>query len=218
MPCAAKVGMRGRRGRWPAMSEIVANVRRPVWTGSQAVAGLWLPAWVPLAERERRLLRAWRTGSRAWRFAQGDLLRWPAAERIDCTRLPAQALCVLADGRLAGAPLAADELALAAADVDLLLVDGAHVVGLRLADARALDLSAAIDLGGYAVHEPFDCTRSVARPEADALAGKDVRALVGDKVPPPSEERGKLIAALREQAEAEEKARAGRGAGGAGGA
>jgi hypothetical protein len=201
------------------MNDVVANVRRPVWTGSQAVAGLWLPAWVPLAERERRLLRAWRTGSRAWRFAQGDLLRWPTAERIDCSRLPAQALCALADGRLAGAPLAADELALAAADVDVLLVEGAHVVGLRLADARVLDLSAAIDLGGVALHEPFDCTRSVARPKADELAGKDVRALVGDKVPPPSEERGKLIAALREQAEqaAEAEARQRRGIGGVGG-
>ncbi len=65
----------------------LANLRVPLWQGRQPVAALWLSsAWLEQAQREARLLQAWRTGSHAWRFADGDLLCLPEPIWMECAQ------------------------------------------------------------------------------------------------------------------------------------
>lgn len=171
-----------------------ATVRIPLWSGMQAVAALWFDGDRRSAEaRALCMIAAWRPGARALRFAEGDLLRFPAAALCACETLPGQALCAVAPGVLASAPLAGDELA-AARGADLLLVRDARLLALRTADARELDLSVWIELGEYAVHDTFDCTPPPA-PLADAraLRGQSLREALGDKAPAPSQELKRFL-------------------------
>ena len=49
--------------------------------------------WDVAAQREARLLQAWRAGSQAWRFADGDLLCLPEPRWMDCDQAPGLPLC-----------------------------------------------------------------------------------------------------------------------------
>lgn len=170
------------------------TVRIPLWSGMQPVAALWFDAERGSTEtRALRMIAVWRSGARALRFAEGDLLRFPAAMLCVCESLPGEALCTVAPGVLASAPLAGDELA-TARGADLLLVRDARVLALRTGDARELDLSAWIDLGAYAVHDTFDCTPPPAPPaEVRALRGQSLREALGDKAPAPSPEMQRFL-------------------------
>lgn len=201
------------------MSNHIAAVRIPLWRGVQPVVALWFPADAPKGDapkdqmshadaRAARMLAHWRTGAKALRFAEGDLLRYPAPRWLDCDTLPALALCLDARGALTSAPLRPDERAahdensshrthaLAANDADLLLVGGGRVLALRQADGAPLDLSRLIDIDDYALREPFDCSAAVPMPDASKLVGRQVRELLGDKIPPPSAERDAFLERL----------------------
>ena len=145
-----------------------ATVRVPLWTGVQPVAGLWFDA----AQRDSdahaaRVLAHWRPGAQALRFADGDLLRFPQSVLADCTTLPGLALCRLDGERggsvLASAPLTVAERA-AMRGVDVVLVRGARMHGLRFADGAALDPSTWLDLGDLTLHDTFDCSATVVAP------------------------------------------------------
>ncbi|MBP6750299.1 MAG: hypothetical protein KA144_11720 [Xanthomonadaceae bacterium] len=199
-----------------------AAVRVPLWRGVQPVVALWFRADAPKSDaskddasksdasqadaRAARMLAHWRTGAKALRFAEGDLLRYPSARWLDCDALPALALCLDARGALTSAPLRPDERGthdensshhtLAASDADLLIVGGARVLALRQADGAPLDLSRLIDIDDYALREPFDCSAAVPMPDASKLVGRQVRELLGDKIPPPSAERDAFLERL----------------------
>jgi hypothetical protein len=196
-----------------------ATVREPLWTGVQPVAGLWFEA----AQRDgdahaARVLAHWRPGTQALRFADGDLLRYPQPALADCTTLPGLALCRLDGDRtgtvLASAPLTDAERA-ALRGVDVVLVRGARMHGLRFADGAPLDPSTWLDLGDLTLHDTFDCSATVAAPPLPPPTRRDVREALGGRIPPPSEERARF---LREVA-AETAKRRGRaiGTGGGGG-
>src|SRR5690349_24872245 len=121
------------------MAELAPSVRRPLWQGHQAVHGLWFSAqWLDTPARVARLLRAWRPGSRALRYEDGDLLLFGDVVQLDCTRCEGQPLCRL-QSTLSSAPLEPDERRrLPTADV--WLVCGAVVRALDFTDGAALAL------------------------------------------------------------------------------
>lgn len=181
-----------------------AQVRYPVWRGRQAVAGLWLPAdLLDARQRSERLLRWWAPGCRAWRFdraaARGDLLRFEAERALECERAGGTPLCRIgAHGLYAGPLRASEREGLAPADVRLVL--GGQLVALDIAEGEVLDPSLAIELDDYALHDTFVCDRAVPKLAPDRLGGKSVRALLGDRVAPPSRERERFLSALSGEA------------------
>lgn len=193
-----------------------ATVREPLWTGVQPVAGLWFDA----AQRDgdahaTRVLAHWRPGAQALRFADGDLLRFPQPVLADCATLPGLALCRL-DGERGGSMLASAPLTdaerTAMRGVDLVLVRGARMHGLRFADGAALDPSTWIDLGDLTLHDTFDCSATVAAPPLPPPARRDVREALGDRIPPPSAEREQFLRQIAADT-AERKRRAAGGPG-----
>ena len=199
-----------------------ATVRVPLWTGVQPVAGLWFDA----AQRDgdahaARVLAHWRAGAQALRFADGDLLRFPQPVLADCATLPGLALC-RCDGDRAGAMLASAPLTdaerAAVRGVDVVLVRGARMHGLRFADGAALDPSTWIDLGDLTLHDAFDCSATIAAPPLPPPTRRDVREALGDRIPPPSEEREQFLRQIAaDTAERKRRAAGGKGGPGSGG-
>lgn len=196
-----------------------ATVRVPLWAGVQPVAGLWFDA----AQRDgdahaARVLAHWRPGTQALRFADGDLLRFPQPVLADCATLPGLALCRLDGDRagtmLASAPLTDAERA-AMRGVDLVLVRGARMHGLRVADGAALDPSTWLDLGDLTLHDTYDCSATVVAPPLPPPVRRDVREALGGRIPPPSEEREQFLRQIAADT-AERKRRAAGGNGGPG--
>lgn len=177
-----------------------AQVRHPVWRGVQAVVGLWLPAdTLSAQQRSERLLRWWAPGCRAWRFergaARGDLLRFEAERMLHCERIDATPLRRIGAHGLHAGPLTEREREqLAPADVRL--VAGGRSIALDFGEGEALDLSLAIELDDYALHDSFVCDRALPKLGEDKLAGKRVRDLLGERIAPPSEERQRFLRAL----------------------
>lgn len=195
-----------------------STVHLPLWSGMQPVSALWFDAArLPAEARAQRMLAHWRSGAQALRFADGDLLRWPTPERLACESLPGLALCLIGHGTLSSAPLGSAELA-AIRGFDLVLVRGAQAIGLRLSDGAALDLSAWVEIGDYALHDTFDCSASVKAASIPRLKGRDVREVLGDAIPPPSAEREafvkRAIAAGEAQAARNHGGRSGQGGSG----
>ncbi len=232
-----------------AHDNVASTVRIPLWSGTQPIAALWFPAEFHTPDaRARRMLVHWRTGAKALRFAEGDLLRFPEPQMALCEAQPGLALCLDRRGALTSAPLRpqdlqhgerrldqimldqsmldqsmpdesrhyeavrASALRPLAMGVDLLLVHGARVLPLRQADGAPLDLSLWIDIDGYALHETYDCAVPLPPPKLSRLEGRDVRELLGDKIPPPSAERDAFLERLSAQANDDDRHRSGRGA------
>ncbi|WP_194792310.1 bpX6 domain-containing protein [Pseudomonas sp. UFMG81] len=174
-------------------------VRRPLLSGRQAVAGLWLPAqWYSEAERNRLLIRDWQAGAAAWRFAEGDLLRWPQAQSLVCETLSGWPL-VLVGQTLCSAPLEEDER-VGLPFADLWLVRDASVQALRLADAAPLTPGLWLDVDTLAWCDTFDCSGAVPPPAVVELEAKrDVREILGNVVGQADAERDVVMKALREQ-------------------
>lgn len=176
---------------------IERSVRHPVWQGVQQAAGLWFPAeWLAPATREARMLAAWQPGCRAYRFEMGDMLRFARPRTIVCEHASGQVLCICRDG-LCSAPLTEQEL-LALPAFDIAVVAGGSVQGLRFDQAALLDLSMAIGISEYALHEPYDFRPARLAFKLPQLEGKNVRSLLHDVIPPQSEDSKAFLLRLRE--------------------
>ncbi|MDE1168079.1 MAG: bpX6 domain-containing protein [Pseudomonas sp.] len=176
-------------------------VRRPVLRGQQAVAGLWLPAErFAEPERIRLLLEHWQAGASAWRFEQGDLLRWREPQRLHCEQLLGWPL-VLSGATLCSAPLADTERAgLAAAD--LWLVRDSQVVALHLADAQVLHPGQWLNIDGYSLLDTFDCSPALPAPLLQPLAVRsDIREILGEAVGAPDPAREEVMRAMAQRAQ-----------------
>ncbi|WP_226428025.1 bpX6 domain-containing protein [Xanthomonas sp. NCPPB 2865] len=174
------------------------SVRYPLWHGSQMVSALWFSAaWLGPEQRLARLVRAWQPGSRALRFADGDVLCFAAPRALVCEQAPGLALCQAHGGLFSGALTAAEAAQLPPADIGL--VHGAQVIALQWHQALPLDPAEAIDMTGYPLHTPYDCSPSAPPLEVDRLRGKPLRQLLGDAVPPASAERDAFLRALKTQ-------------------
>lgn len=167
-----------------------AEVRRPLLRGSQPVRALWFDrALYGEDEARRRLLGAWETGAQAYLLDGGYLLVWKRARRMGCETAPGLPLCDQ-DGVLASAPLTMLERAGIASGMAVL------VFGASL-HAHALDAQARIDPSSWLDVSTIALCSALAMPPgpqagftpAAPEAAPDVRALLGNAVPPPSASR-----------------------------
>lgn len=181
--------------KMPRPAPIASNVRYPLWQGWQDVAAVWFPAQrLSVAQRNQRVLDAWRAGSRAWRFNDGDLLCWAQVQSLQCAMLPGVALCRV-EGVLHAAPLTLDERrALPAAD--LVLVRGAQPQPLRLEQAERLDLSSQLEVSALTLATLYPL-QPPPLPAALTPPGKDVRAVVGDTIAQRSAATESLLQVMR---------------------
>ena len=173
-----------------------ASVRHPLLRGHQPVAGLWFPNdWLDETQRSQRLLTHWQPGSKVWRFAQGDLLRFATVRELQCEtlggwplRLQGQTLC--------SAPLTPQEVATLPA-ADLWLVMGAQVCVLHARDAQPVDPAQWLAVDGLALHDTYDCSATLPV-EIDLLpaAARDVREVLNGRVGAPTEAQRDFLAAM----------------------
>lgn len=189
----------------PRLPEIpsmpAAQVRHPLLRGRQSVAGLWFPSgWFDEGVRSRRIVDAWHVGAQAFRFVEGDLLRFAVPISLDCDsatgwplRREGQALCSaeLDPAERAGLPSA-----------DVWLVHGGEVQVLRLADAEPLDPSLWLAPGPVLL-DTFDCRETLPEPVVLDADGRTLREVLGDAVPPASAAQAEFLKAMAERAQRE---------------
>jgi hypothetical protein len=175
------------------------TIRRPALSGYQPVEALWFPAErFNEQERARLIIRHWQTDARAYRFADGDLLSFPAARAVLCEGLPGWPL--IRQGRaLCSAQLTPEEMR-RLAPADIWLVRGTLVTALDLRDATALAPGQWIDVSQYALLDTYDCRDVLPEPLTEPLAVQtDIREILGDSLAPVSPEREAVMQALLER-------------------
>ncbi|WP_338474756.1 bpX6 domain-containing protein [Pseudomonas sp. MS646] len=177
----------------------IVMIRRPVLSGYQPIEALWFPAErFSEHERARLILSHWQTDAKAYRFADGDLLRFPKACARLCEGLAGWPL--IRQGRtLCSARLSNEEMQhLAPADV--WLVRGTQVSALHLREATALAPGQWIDVSQYALLATYDCRDALPEPHAEPLVVQtDIREILGDSLAPVSPEREGVMRALLER-------------------
>lgn len=177
-----------------------AQVRHPVLKGWQPVSGLWFPSeWLTGSVRARRIVEGWRAGAQLFRFAHGDLLRFANPVSLDCNQLAGWPL--RSEGTtLCSAELGPEERA-ALPVADLWLVQGGEVLALQLSQAALFDASTWLD-AGPAMLDTFDCRQTLPEPVLLDAEGHGVRELLGDAIPPASEEQREFLKAMAARARA----------------
>lgn len=177
----------------------VVVIRRPVLRGHQLIDGLWLPRERFDEQAAARLiLSQWQTGASAWRFADGDLLRFRQALPVHCESLVGWPLVRQGRG-LCSALLGKEELA-GLPPADLWLVRGSRVDALHLRDAEVLAPGQWIDISDYTLLDTYDCRSTLPEPDLDLLAPPvDMREVFGDALAPVSPEREGVMQALLER-------------------
>ncbi|OBU85906.1 bpX6 domain-containing protein [Chromobacterium subtsugae] len=175
---------------------IGAQIRRPLLQGRHWIAGQWLPAGrFDEAARQRRILAGWHAGASAYRFPDGDLLRYAAPVEQLCEQLDGWPLQLL--GRaLCSAPLTEAEYQ-QLPPADLWLVTGGRAQALNLADAEALRPGDWLDASAYAVVDMYDCRHTLPRQVEQApVTEQSLRQLLGGAVPPASPQQLQFLQAL----------------------
>ncbi|XLZ68993.1 bpX6 domain-containing protein [Massilia sp. SR12] len=173
---------------------MATDIRRPLYSGSQPVRALWFDCALQGEDAaRRRVLAHWETGARAYALNNGYLLEWRAPRRLLCEQVDGLPLCEHG-GRLASAPLLSGE-STSIAPGHVVLVLGATLHSFELGPQLRIDPSRWLDLSALALHAPLAMPAQhqgdfvVALDEAPA----DVRALLGDAVPPPSARRAEFL-------------------------
>ncbi|WP_397458951.1 bpX6 domain-containing protein [Pseudomonas asplenii] len=174
---------------------LAISIRRPGLSGWRQVEALWFPRErFDEASSQLQIIRHWQVGSRAYRFAEGDVLCFRAPQSMSCDRLSPWPL--IRQGRaLCSAwlePAEINQLPLA----DLWLIRDARVQTLNLADAQALQPGQWFDLGDYGLLETCDCTEVLPEPVLEVWEPQDIRQVLGDVVGAPSAERDSVLKAL----------------------
>lgn len=193
------------------LSKMQRTVRHPIFSGTQAIGGLWFPVLHSEEARLRQqILSVWRRGADLHRFPSGFLLRFADERPARCEDLPGWPLC--RQGRaLISAPLTKQESA-ALPPADVYLVVGARVHDLRIVDAEPMDPSAWIDLSSIVLRDTLDLADTLARPEGKPQPKRALREVLGGAVPPPSEEQSKFLAQLSARQKTAETAQRSQGA------
>lgn len=175
------------------------TIRRPALTGYQQIEALWFPVErFSEQERARLILAHWQTGARAFRFAEGDLLRFPKASSRLCEGLAGWPL--IRQGRTLCSARLTDEEIQRLAHADVWLVRGTQVNALHLRDATTLAPGQWIDVSQYALLDTYDCRDVLPEAETEPLAVQtDIREILGDALAPVSPEREAVMRALLER-------------------
>ncbi|WP_273820404.1 bpX6 domain-containing protein [Pseudomonas asplenii] len=171
------------------------SIRRPGLTGWRQVDALWFPRErFDEAASQQQIIRHWQTGSRAYRFAEGDVLCFRTPVAMSCDRLSSwplvrqgRALCSawLEPAEISQLPLA-----------DLWLIRDARAHALNLADGRELQPGQWFDLGDYGLLDTYDCTEALPDAVLETWEPQDIRQVLGDVVGAPSAERDSVLKAL----------------------
>ena len=180
----------------------LAAVAHPVLDGHRRVDALWFPHdWLDETARRRRLVAAWRAGSRAHRFADGDLLCFAQGLEADCEALAGWPLQRVA-GTLCSAAIEAADLA-GRPFADAWLAVGGALRPLRLADAAVLDPSLWLAADAAFV-ETFELRLHEAAATLVAPSPRELREVLGPDVPQAaSAESLQLLQALKQRATAD---------------
>ena len=177
-------------------------IAQPVLRGRHEVAALWLPhEWYDEAIRRSLVIQAWSPGCTLMRFADGDLLRFPAP--VDCIadRLPGWPLRRVG-GRLCSADVDPRQLE-GRGHADVLLAIGSAWRALSLADAGAVDPSSWLDVSiGFI--DTADCRRPPPERVVVAPPARALREVLGPNVPAaPNQETVSLLKALAQRQQRE---------------
>jgi hypothetical protein len=174
-------------------------IRRPALSGYQPIEALWFPVGrFTEQERARLILTHWQTDARAYRFAEGDLLRFPKAHTMACEGLAGWPL--IRQGRtLCSARLSPEEMH-RLAHADVWLVRGTQVNAVHLRDATALEPGQWIEVSQYALLDTYDCQDVLLEPQVEPQAVQtDIREILGDSLAPVAPEREAVMQALLER-------------------
>ncbi|QVI69237.1 bpX6 domain-containing protein [Pseudomonas syringae] len=174
-------------------------IRHPALSGYQPIQALWFPIErFSEQERARLILTHWQTDARAYRFAEGDLLRFPKAHTMLCEGLAGWPL--IREGRtLCSARLSPEEMQ-RLAHADVWLVRGTQVNALHLNDATALTPDQWIDVSQYALLDTYDCQDVLPEQQVEPQAVQtDIREILGDSLAPVDPEREAVMQALLER-------------------
>lgn len=172
-------------------------IRRPLLTGHQLIAGLWLPAerFAP-QERARLILAEWRTGAAAYRFADGDLMQFSTPVALDCQTLAGWPLVRQGRGLCSAQLTAEEQRTLPAADLWLVRGSAAHALQLR--DAEALEPGSWLDISACTLLDTFDCHAPVVQALPEPIT-TDVREILGGLAPVNPEQTAIMQALLERQ-------------------
>lgn len=171
-------------------------IRRPALSGYQPIQALWFPVErFSEQERARLILTHWQTDARAYRFAEGDLLRFPKAHTMLCEGLAGWPL--IREGRtLCSARLSPGETQ-RLAHADVWLVRGTQVNALDLRDATALAPGQWVDVSQYALLDTYDCQDVLPEPHVEPpTVQTDIREILGNSLAPVDPEREAVMQAL----------------------
>ncbi|WP_338523903.1 bpX6 domain-containing protein [Pseudomonas batumici] len=172
------------------------SVKRPGLVGWQSVGALWFPRdWFDEVTSQVEIVRHWRPGARAYRFADGDVLCFKVAESMPCDRLKPWPL--IRQGQAwSSALLESDEIS-ALPLADLWLIRGARVQALNLADGIELQPGQWFDIERYGLLETYDCREALPEPVLQAWESQDIRQVLGEVIPAPSAEREAVAKAFK---------------------
>lgn len=177
-------------------SSSTALIACPALSGHRWVTGLWFPAdWSDEYTRRSLLIKHWRLGASARRFAQGDLLRFPSPEFLDCDQQSGWPLEACEAG-MSSAALSKHE-AKQAASADLLIVRSGQWLPLNLRDSQPLDPADWLDIDGLACHDTLDWSATAPQPEAIQHVVRPIRDVLNGKIGEVSPEQEKFLRALK---------------------
>lgn len=135
-------------------SLVISTVRCPVWSGHQAIHGLWLPvAHFSPQHAQMLAITHWQSGSQLYQFDDGLVLRWPDPQHLSCATLTGWPL-VMIGSTLSSAPLQPAERR-DAPSADLWLIIGGTIQARLFAQAQIVQSADWIDLSGYTWHEMY---------------------------------------------------------------
>ncbi len=176
-----------------------------IYQGIRQVDAIFLSAhYANDAAREQILIAHHCHGARAFRFAQGDVLRFASPEWHVETRDPGLAVLAIAHLQKPGTKLWCSAAFSAEEchqhrDADLLLRHHGAVLALQWQQAVELKLADRLDLSGYAYEDCVDLSAAVTGEvlqQARALEGKDVRTLLGASAPSVSDAQRSFLQSL----------------------
>ncbi|TBV02234.1 bpX6 domain-containing protein [Phytopseudomonas dryadis] len=176
-----------------------ALIRCPVLIGHQQIEGIWFPhERFDECERMRLILAQWQAGASAYRFVDGDLLRFRQPLSVQCEALIGWPL--IRQGRALCSALLTQQEMHSLSPADVWLVRGSHVSALQFRDASPLAPGQWVDVSDYTLLDTYDCRSTLPEPTLESLAvPTDVREILGGPLRPASPEREGVIQALLER-------------------
>lgn len=175
-------------------------IKFPTLKGSQDIIGIWFPAqWFNNEQRRSLLIKNWFMGCKIYQFVQGDLLKFPSAQKQYCDSLDGWPLIYQAG------VLCSSEIPLSLWQkmpvCDLILIIGNTITTYCLEDALELDPAQWVDLDGYQLLETKSYAVNIVYNEVIDFTekSKSIEQIFDGKIPTPSPEMLKYIEQHQQQ-------------------